>query len=343
MSDLLARVAALVERTEQAWRRHDFALPAFSSIAHQALASEPLFPGHSNVEILAALSASRSMVAPSTALHAEAITLFEGPRFALRVRTAVDEIATLRSAGSYGVLQVLTGAAAYATATFSQDKEYDTLFACGTLARRGFDVVEAGAVTAFQPDTIHGVTILDPAGAWLVMETNERHGACAVPFLFPGIRVGLDPIDHATDHRLKCFGVLHKLDASRCAALLEATVRREDPRTCFLILRYAATLQPGLDLQRLYEAGRPAFGDHGARAIAALSRLARSRGLQSYLRRDLVSAERLLVAALDCATDRRDLQAMLGSDGLGPGAWDLAERHRADAAHPLRPFLEELR
>ena len=342
MIDVAARVASLVERTEDAWRRADFGLTAFPSIARDMLGSAPLFAGETKESIFTALSMSRSTVAPSTALHADAITLYEGPRFAIRVRTAVDEIATLRSAGAAGALQLLTGPAAYVSAVFVADKEYDTLFACGTLERRSFDVLEAGAVVAVQPDSIHGVSFVDAAGAWLVMETNERHGACAVPFLFPGVRVGLEPIDHATDHRLKCFGVLHDVDAARCAALLESTVRDEDPRTCFLILRHAATLRPAPDARRLFDAARVSFGDQAVRALGALRWLARSRSLQGSLTREASPAERLLIAALDCASDRRDLDEMLAVGPLGSRAAALAAQYRDDAAHPLREILHEL-
>ena len=341
MIDVAGRIAALADVTERAWRRKDFVEAEFAAIARDALASVPTFDDAPKEEILAAIASSRSTVAPSAALRAEAITLFEGPRFTIRVRTAVGELPPLRSAGAIGAYRLLTGAAVYKTATFTVAKEYDPNFAIGSLSRVRFDLLETGAVVAFEPDTIHSVSLLDAAGAWLVMETSERFGNSVVPFVFPGVRVGLDPIDHATDNRLKCYTVLHQIDPSRCALLLESTVRGEDPRTCFLLLRHAATLRPAIDLQRLYEAARPVFDGRGEIAIAAIERLARSRVLESHLTRELAPAERLLVVALEWAEKRRALGDLLTGSAIGAEASALVE-HLQRQPHPLGALVGAL-
>jgi hypothetical protein len=269
--DLDARVAALVARVDECWRRADYQDHALPVIAREALAVGDVFAGASGLDILAALAMRSTAASPGEPRGADAVTLFDGARFAVRVQVARDGGAPVHSAGHGGAFQVLAGPIAYGRFAFASRVEYDAGFALGALSCLGVEVVGPGAAIAVRPETIHAIGHLAPSGLLLRIESSERMGTPSVAYLPPGVRCVIGDHDMSLARRIKCFTALHRMDPAACAGHLETALADDDPRTCFHLIHHAASRLHGLDVGRLLAAAGAAFADHAGVVAAAIA------------------------------------------------------------------------
>lgn len=306
-------VDELVRALDRRWRVAGYAHPGFPEVACEALREVAPHERLDGPAALASVAAGAfAEVHNGTHVARSVIPVYAGPRFTIALHAWAGDLGAPHSHGWFGAYQVIAGTAIDASYRFVDEARHDARFGFGTLERTRLDLMAPGTtvpVLRGHQAMIHGLTYVERLGVSLVIRSVGNVPNWITATFYPsGVRVDQMSTDRVVVQQLTTLDALRHLDPDRATGALERLLRAADPRSAFVLLRAAwESFRLTLDVERLFDAAAPAFGDDAPAVREAIGFVDMERQLRRARAAVTDDVHRLVLSALYLAERRADV------------------------------------
>lgn len=273
----MSPIDALVEHLEAAWAQTGYRSDAFGELAARAFGEVKPYLGIEPVVLLKTLL--EELPVNGVGAVTGGIQLRARRRWALSMRSALDEKSQLKTPGALGAIYALSGPTVWCTGQFEAASTSSTEFAVGSLHSIEPRVLQPGeAAPLAAPAHFQWMLPASPSGLVLVAHTTERLGLPDLEVLPSSVRLRSSVPEPVVRQR-RALEALWGVDRAAWRAALTRALASTGPVECLALSRYLGEKlsDAGDEARALWSVAQPAFGEYAPRIVESLAAEVRRR------------------------------------------------------------------